>query len=267
MNFPRNNKQIRLSAWVKNSAYFLLCLILWQAAYDCGLYSDLIFPTPLQVIKFLWNAVADGTLLHATFITLKRLFLGYTISFIGIPIGMLCYRFDFIKMTIGNLALGFQTLPSICWVPLTLLWFGQTDKAILFVVVMGSLWSLIISTELSVRQVPSLYIKAAQTMGARGFSLWWTVMLPATLPSIVTGMKQSWAFAWRSLMSAEIYVSAISGIGIGQLLHYGREMQAMDQVIGVIAVIIAIGFSAEKLIFAPLERTLHHRWGIKTCKC
>ena len=248
---------------VRTSLSLCFCVLLWQLTYECHLYSDLLFPTPLQVFHFLYQGVADGVLLLAIKITLKRLFIGYSLSLLlGIPLGILCYRFASMRYSLGRLALGFQTLPSICWVPLTLLWFGQTDRAIYFVVIMGSLWSLILSTELSVRQIPPLYIKAAKTMGARGIVLWWTVMLPGALPFIITGMKQSWAFAWRSLMAAEIYISAISGLGLGQLLHYGREMQAMDQVFGVILIIIAIGLMAEKLLFIPLENSLHRRWGI-----
>ncbi|MDR0755828.1 MAG: ABC transporter permease [Puniceicoccales bacterium] len=247
---------------LKKVAYLFVILCIWQCAYVLGGCSDLIFPTPFQVARFLWNACADGTLVGATWMTIKRLILGYGISMlIGIPLGMLCSRFYILNACIGKLVLGLQTLPSICWVPLTLLWFGQTDCAILFVVTMGSLWSLIASTESSVRQIPNLYIKAARTMGSRGIDLWLTVIFPAALPFIITGMKQSWAFAWRSLMSAEIYVSTIRGLGVGQLLHYGREMQAMDHVVGIILVIIAIGFIAEKVIFANLERTLHKRWG------
>ncbi|MDR1254694.1 MAG: ABC transporter permease [Puniceicoccales bacterium] len=246
----------------KKVAYLFTILCIWQCAYVLGGCSDLIFPTPIQVARFLWHACADGTLVGATWMTIKRLILGYSISvFIGIPMGMLCSRFYILNAFIGKLVLGLQTLPSICWVPLTLLWFGQTDRAILFVVTMGSLWSLIASTESSVCQIPNLYIKAARTMGSRGIDLWVTVIFPAALPLIITGMKQSWAFAWRSLMSAEIYVSTIRGLGIGQLLHYGREMQAMDQVVGIIFVIIAIGFIAEKIIFVNLEKTLHKRWG------
>jgi NitT/TauT family transport system permease protein len=244
--------------------YFAILIILWQAAYSFGLYSDLVFPTPLEVVQFLKQSMAEGALFSAIYITLKRLFLGYLISLtVGIPLGMLCHQFSVLKDTLGKLALGLQTLPSICWVPLTLLWFGQTDRAILFVVTMGSLWSLILSTELSVGQVPNLYIKAARSMGSRGLNLWFTVIFPAALPHLVTAMKQSWAFAWRSLMSAEIYISTLSGLGLGQLLHYGRELQAMDQVTGIIIVIIAIGLAAERVLFAPLENTLHKRWGTR----
>jgi NitT/TauT family transport system permease protein len=257
--FPDSNT---VKSLLKKIAYTFAVLCIWQFMHVLGGCSNLIFPTPIQIASFLWHAYADGTLISATWTTIKRLVLGYSVSvLIGIPMGMLCSRFYILNAFVGKLVLGLQTLPSICWVPLTLLWFGQTDRAILFVVTMGSLWSLIASTESSVRQIPSLYIKAAHTMGSRGVDLWLTVIFPAALPPIITGMKQSWAFAWRSLMSAEIYISTIGGLSIGQLLHYGREMQAMDQVMGIIFIIIAIGLIAEKVLFSSVERFLHKRWG------
>src|SRR3982074_1773707 len=170
-------------------------------------------------------------------------------------------RFKFCEDTIGVLALGLQTLPSVCWVPLALLWFGQTEIAMLFVVIMGTLWSVIIATDNGVRNVPPIFARAARTMGSKGLHTWFNVILPASLPFIVSGMKQGWAFAWRSLMAAEIYVTILTGFGLGHLLHYGRELNAMDQVIGIMLVIVVIGLLADKILFSPWERFLHRRWG------
>ena len=131
----------------------------------------------------------------------------------------------------------------------------------LFVVVMGTLWSVIISTDNGVRNVPPIYARAARTMGARQFYTWTRVILPASLPFVVSGMKQGWAFAWRSLMAAEIFVTILTGFGLGQLLHFGRELNAMDQVIGVMLAIVVIGLVVDKVLFSPIERLLHRRWG------
>jgi len=161
----------------------------------------------------------------------------------------------------GYRALGLQTLPSVCWVPLALLWFGQTESAMLFVVIMGTLWSVVIATDNGVRTVPPIYARAARTMGSSQLHTWLTVVLPASLPFIVSGMKQGWAFAWRSLMAAEIFVTILTGFGLGHLLHYGAKLNAMDQVIGIMLVIIAIGLLADKILFSPWERFLHSRWG------
>ena len=145
--------------------------------------------------------------------------------------------------------------------PLALLWFGQTESAMLFVVVMGTLWSLIIATDNGVRTIPPIYTRAARSMGSTGLHTWTHVVLPAALPFLLSGMKQGWAFAWRSLMAAEIFVTILTGFGLGHLLHYGRELNAMDQVIGVMLVIVVIGLVVDKSLFAPIERFLHRRWG------
>jgi NitT/TauT family transport system permease protein len=166
-----------------------------------------------------------------------------------------------VRNTVGVLALGLQTLPSVCWVPLALLWCGQTEAAMLFVVVMGTVWSVMIATETGARTIPPVYARVARVMGSSGLHKWTRVILPASLPHLITGMKQGWAFAWRSLMAAEIFVTIITGFGLGNLLHYGRELNAMDQVIGIMLVIVAIGLLADKALFAPWERFLHRRWG------
>jgi len=101
-------------------------------------------------------------------------------------------------------------------------------------------------------------------MGSEGIHKWTRVILPASLPFLISGMKQGWAFAWRSLMAAEIFVTILTGFGLGHLLHYGRELNAMDQVIGVMLVIVVIGLLADKALFAPWERFLHRRWGTGT---
>ena len=242
--------------------FFVVLLLAWHFLARYGEYSPVLLPDPLSVGEYLWSALGDGVLFHATVVTLRRLVTGYLIGVaIGIPTGLLTARFQLMEDTVGVLALGLQTLPSVCWVPLALIWFGQTEGAMLFVVVMGSLWSIIISTDNGVRHVPPIYARAARTMGAKQFYTWTRVILPASLPFVVSGMKQGWAFAWRSLMAAEILVTILTGFGLGQLLEYGRDLHAMDQVIGVMLAIVVIGLLVDKLIFSPVERLLHRRWG------
>ncbi len=242
--------------------FFAGLLLLWQGVVWLRLWSPVLLPAPIKVVEYLQAAAADGTLWHAMVITIKRLLLGYIIGLVvGIPLGLLTARWAVLHDTVGTLALGLQTLPSVCWVPLALLWFGQTEAAMLFVVVMGTLWSVVIATDTGVRHVPPIYRRAALTMGSKNLHTWLRVILPAALPFIVSGMKQGWAFAWRSLMAAEIFVTILSGFGLGQLLHYGRELNAMDQVIAIMFVIVLIGLLADKTFFAPTERFLHRRWG------
>src|SRR4051794_23094596 len=227
-----------------------------------GRWSPMIFPSPLSVGEYLWGAAQDGTLLDASLVTLRRLLVGYFVGVaIGVPLGFLTSTSQFFEDTLGVLALGLQTLPSVCWVPLALLWFGQTEGAMLFVVIMGTVWSVVIATDTGVRTLPPIFARAARTMGSGPFHRWVHVILPASLPYLISGMKQGWAFAWRSLMAAEIYVTILTGFGLGHLLHYGRELNAMDQVIGIMLVIVAIGLLADKILFSPWERFLHRRWG------
>ena len=237
-------------------------ILLWDLAVRARIWSPVLLPAPIKVAEYLESSAADGTLWQAMLITTKRLLMGYVIGLLGgVPLGLLTSRWNVLHDTIGTLALGLQTLPSICWVPLALLWFGQSEAAMLFVVVMGTLWSVVIATDTGVRHVPPIYRRAALTMGSKNLHIWLRVILPAALPFIVSGMKQGWAFAWRSLMAAEIFVTILTGFGLGQLLHYGRELNAMDQVIAIMFVIVVIGLLADKMFFAPVERFLHRRWG------
>ena len=243
-------------------AFFAFFLLAWEALVQMKVWSPVLVPSPFHVAGYIVGALRDGTLEHATVVTMRRLLIGYVLGLLfGLPLGLLTARFKFCEDTLGVVALGLQTLPSVCWVPLALLWFGQTEAAMLFVVIMGTLWSVVIATDNGVRTVPPIYTRAAQTMGSRQLHTWIKVIVPASLPFIVSGMKQGWAFAWRSLMAAEIYVTILTGFGLGHLLHYGRELQAMDQVIGIMLVIIVIGLLADKILFSPWERFLHRRWG------
>jgi NitT/TauT family transport system permease protein len=199
---------------------------------------------------------------QATVITMRRLRNRLRYRFDRwIASGLLTARWTLFHDTIGTLALGLQTLPSVCWVPLASCGSGKPKQPC------SLSWSwersvvVVIATDTGVRHVPPIYRRAALTMGSKRLHIWLKVILPAALPFIVSGMKQGWAFAWRSLMAAEIFVTILTGFGLGQLLHYGRELSAMEQVIGVMLVIVVIGLLADKILFSPVERFLHRRWG------
>ncbi len=251
-----------MKRWLIAILFFVALVGVWEYLVRRGIWSPVLVPSPLDVGRYFLTSIQDQTLLESSYVTLKRLVLGYVVSLvIGLPLGLLNARFKFCEDTLGVLALGLQTLPSVCWAPLALLWFGQTETAMFFIVIMGSLWSVTLATDAGVRSVPPIYARAARTMGSRGLHTWLKVIMPASLPFIVSGMKQGWAFAWRSLMAAEIYVTILTGFGLGHLLHYGRELHAMDAVIGIMIVIIVIGLLADKIFFSPVERFLHRRWG------
>ena len=241
--------------------FFIGLIAAWQALALSGRWSP-VLPSPQSVGEYLCVSLKYGTLLGATDVTLRRLFLGYALGLaIGLPLGLLSSKSEFVEDTLGVLALGLQTLPSVCWIPLALLWFGQNEGAMLFVVIMGTIWSVVIATDTGAGTISPIYARAARTMGSEGFHRWTRVILPASLPFLIGGMKQGWAFAWRSLMAAEIYVTVLTGFGLGHLLHYGRELNAMDQVVAIMLVIVLIGLLADKALFAPWERFLHRRWG------
>lgn len=243
--------------------FFAALVLIWQLLVSAKIWSPVLLPPPGDVASYLWGAALGGELAEASWVTMKRLLLGYAIGCIlGLPLGLATSRSKYLSDTIGVLALGLQTLPSVCWVPLALLWFGQTEAAMLFVVIMGTLWSVLIAVDNGARSLPPIYVRAARTMGSKGFHTLIKVILPAALPFVVSGMKQGWAFAWRSLMAAEIYVTLLTGYGLGHLLHFGRELNAMDQVIGVMLIIIGIGLAADKILFSPFERFLQKRWGL-----
>lgn len=242
--------------------FFLLLLGAWEALSRSGLWSAVILPPPGAVARYLWGGLRDGSLAEAALVTGRRLAAGYLLgAAVGLPLGFLTAKSRTASDTVGVLALGLQTLPSVCWAPLAILWFGQTETAVLFVVVMGTVWSIALATDGGVRGVPPIFGRAARTMGSRGLHTMLRVTLPASLPVVVSGMKQGWAFAWRSLMAAEIFVTILTGFGLGHLLHYGRELHAMDQVLGVMIVVVAVGLLVDRAVFGPAERWLRRRWG------
>ncbi len=195
-------------------------------------------------------------------ISVQRIIIGYVISLLlGIPLGLLISRFKILDETVASLIAGLQVLPSICWLPLAILWFGLNEKAIQFVVVMGAFFSIVIATDGGIRNIPPIYVRAAKTMGVRGFELYRRVILPAALPSIITGMKLGWSFAWRSLMAGELlFVS----VGLGQLLQTGRELHDIAQVVAVMIMIAIIGLIFDRLIFTELRKRVQLKWGINS---
>src|SRR5262249_38178495 len=146
---------------------FVALLAIWEALFRAKIWSPVLVPSPIEVGKYLEHSVGDGTLLTAVLVTMRRLVLGYAVGLaMGLPLGLLIARFKVFQDTIGLLALGVQTLPSVCWAPLALLWFGQTEAAMFFIVIMGSLWSITLATDAGVRNVPPIYARAARTMGS-----------------------------------------------------------------------------------------------------
>jgi len=240
---------------------FYTCLLgLWALLAQLKIWPPYLFPTPWGVAQELYYGFSDHSYWIAIAVSMRRVLIGYAISVVaGMILGLGVASNKFLEETMGGLLVSLQSLPSICWWPLALLWFGLNQKAILFVVIMGSLLSVTLAMEDGRKQMPKIYGMAGRNLGARGFQLFWHVLLPASLPFIVSGLKQGWAFAWRSLITAEmLYVS----LGLGQVLMMGRETSNMNAVIAVMILIIALGYIVDGLIFKSMERHLQHKWGL-----
>jgi len=218
------------------------------------------FPSPLGVMENLVSGAKDLSYFIAVGVSVKRVLLGYFISLaFGFTLGLIITQVRFLDETLSPLLLGLQTLPSICWLPLSILWFGIGEDSIIFVVAIGSTFSIAMSVVSGIKNVPPIFIRVAKTMGAKGSKAYTTVIIPAALPSIVSGMKQGWSFAWRALMAGELLSPKD---GLGYALTIGRDLADMNQVVGVMIIIIMIGLLIDKFVFGRLEKSIRYRWGL-----
>jgi len=234
---------------------------LWTLLAQLKIWPPYVFPTPWGVGYALYSGFADHSYWIAIRVSMLRVLTGYAVSVaLGMVLGLGVGSSKFLEETMGGLLVSLQSLPSICWWPLALLWFGLNQNAILFVVVMGSLLSVTLAIEDGRKQTPRIFSQAGRNLGANGFKLFWYVLLPASLPFIVSGLKQGWAFAWRSLIAAEmLYLS----LGLGQVLMMGRDLNDMNAVFAVMLLIIGIGFIVDGIVFRGMERHLQARWGLE----
>lgn len=240
--------------------FYASLIAIWEAVFRLHLWPEFLFPSPLQVMKAIASGCYDKTFLIGIWISMKRIILGFGVSLVmGIVVGFCTGSIKILDETIAPLLNGLRTLPSICWLPLGLLWFGLNEKAILFVVIMGAAFSITLATDDGIKNIPPIYLRAASTMGAKGLRKYYYVILPAALPTIISGMKQGWSFAWRSLMAGEmLFVS----LGLGHLLMMGRELNDIKQIFAVMIVIVAIGMIVDKQLFGFFEKRMRVRWGL-----
>jgi NitT/TauT family transport system permease protein len=251
-----------ITPWIRRIIFYAALLILWQVLAISGIWPDYLFPGPVAVLNSLVTGFIGGLYLQAIGVSLTRLAIGYGISLvIGLVLGLLIGRNRIIEETVGSLILGLQALPSVCWLPLAILWLGLTEQAIIFVVIMGALFSITLGVDAGVKNTNPIYLKAARNMGARNVALYSQVIFPAALPAIINGLKQGWTFAWRSLMAGELIYFTLS---LGNLLQTGRDFNDASQVMAVMVVIIVVGVTIDVLIFGPLERSVRERWGLSS---
>lgn len=237
----------------------LLALAAWQALSSLKLWPSYLFPSPPDVALTLIRLARSGELAVGLLITLWRIGAGFVAAAVaGIALGVAMARARRLSDLAGPVVLGLQAMPSICWFPLAILWFGLNERAIMFVTVVGSLFAVATGTEAAIRTIPPTYLRAAATMGARGWRLYARVVLPASLPHLLTGLRAGWSFGWRSLMAAELL---FMNLGLGHLLNMGRDLADAAQVVAIILVILAVGLTVDRLVFARAEGAVRRRWG------
>jgi NitT/TauT family transport system permease protein len=248
-----------MRGWLRGLTVLAILVASWAAASE--LARTPLAPGPVEVARSIAAGVRDGTLTRALATSVARLMVGYTLALgSGVPLGIALARSRAVKQSFGPIVLGLSSVPSICWLPLAILWFGLSELAIQLVVVLGAALPIAVATENSVRHVAPSIERAARTMGARGPRLMLTVTLPAALPGILGGAKVGWTFALRSLMAGELLF--VSG-GLGQLLETGRDLGDTSLVLAVVVVIIALGRASEVLLFSRIDRVIARRWGVE----
>ena len=251
------------TAWPPVVAVGLLLLV-WEIAYRTGVKPTYALPSPADVGLVLLEQLRDGTFAEAVSTSVSRGGLGFLIALVvGTPLGLLVGRVRAVRRGIGPILSGLQSLPSIAWVPAAIIFFGLGEAAIYAVVLLGAVPSIANGLVSGIDQVPPLYLRVGRVLGARGFTSARHVLLPAVLPAYLAGLRQGWAFSWRSLMAAELIVSSPElGLGLGQLLDQGRLLNDMSLVFAGILGILVVGIAVELCLFAPLERRVLRRRGL-----
>ena len=246
--------------WARASGLLTALALAWALLSWIGPWPEHLFPGPAAVMHRFWELLRDGRMGAAVARSLERLARGYGISVaIALPLGMAVARLKPARLFLRPLVVGLQALPSICWLPLALLWFGLDEAAIIFVVVMGSVLAIAIATEDAVLGMDPLLLRVSSTFGVRGLRHHLGVVLPAALPGVVTGLKLGWSFAWRALLAGELLF--MSG-GLGQLLTIGRELMETSQVMAVMVCIALLGVAIDRVLFRTMEVRIRRRWGV-----
>lgn len=247
---------------ISNAILFIASFIgIWQFVFIAGIWPTSSLPSPLMVAQSFVHLIHDMTLITGIIITMYRLAIGFLISIlVGMSVGLLMVKIPGFGKTMSSFAIGLQSFPSVAWVPFAILLIGLNDFGILFVVVMSSAFSVMMSTYSGIRTIPPIYLKAAKNMGAKGLNLFYHVMIPATTPSLLLGIKQAWSFAWHALIGAEILIAATTGLG--HILSIGREFQWMDQIMASMITIFSIGLVFDKIIFSRIETRVREKWGL-----
>jgi NitT/TauT family transport system permease protein len=247
--------------WPKLSALVLATLI-WQLVVWSGWRPPSALPGPWPVLERLATDLRHAGFYAGVAVTLRRAALGYAMALAGgVAVAILIARIRLARRAVGSLLVGLQSMPSIAWFPLAILLLEHSEGAITFVVLMGAAPAIAAGLLNGIDQVHPLLIRVGRAMGADGLRLYRHVILPAALPAFVGGLKQGWAFAWRSLMSAELLVVAANQTSIGQQLQSARNASDTQQLLSLMIVIFVIGVAIDGL-FGAVDRSVKRRWGL-----
>ncbi|WP_261719766.1 ABC transporter permease [Streptomyces sp. FZ201] len=241
-----------------------LVLAVWQILVWLEVAPSYKLPSPGAVWEEVRTAWLQGTLLDYIWTSVSRGLLGFLFALaIGTPLGLIVARVRFVRAAIGPILSGLQSLPSVAWVPPAVIWLGLNDSMMFAVILLGAVPSIANGLVAGIDQIPPLFLRAGRTLGATGLNGARHIVMPAALPGYLAGLKQGWAFSWRSLMAAEIIASSPDlGVGLGQLLENGRNNASMSQVFLAILLILLVGIAIDLLIFSPLERRVLRSRGL-----
>ncbi|MGJ7922037.1 ABC transporter permease [Neobacillus sp. LXY-4] len=241
--------------------FIAMIAIIWEVTSKFSGLPQFMFPSLTQVFDTLLNGLVSGQITTAIGKSMGRILLGFSIAIIlGIIMGYFIWRYKLVEDTLGFLVTALQSIPSIVWFPLAIIWFGLNDVSILFIVTIGATWTMTVNATSGFKNVPQLYQRVAKTYGSTGFHFIRTVILPASVPQLISGLRVAWAFSWRALMAGELLGG---GGGLGQLLEMGRSLGQMDLVLSVMFIIAVIGTVVDNVVFTRLERNVQTKWGVK----
>lgn len=251
LKFPKSD------TFLKPFQALVFLIIAWEL-FSWAIVPD--WPSAIEVGRILWQDVREPAFQAALGGSLSRMLVGYLLVMaIGVSGGILLGRFPLMDQLMGSLAVAIHAIPGAAWVPLSIIWFGMTEQAVIFTIVLGAAGIVVVNTDTGIREVPPLIARAARTMGAQGVKYFWFVVVPAAIPKIVDGLRLAWAFGWRALMAGELLTS-ISGLG--QRLNQVAKAGELDQLLAIMLLIATIGITIDGLIFKRLEHAVRVRWGL-----
>ncbi|MFD3687653.1 ABC transporter permease [Nocardiopsis sp. NPDC058631] len=253
--------RIWAATWPKLAAVALV-LLAWQAVVWSGWRPEFVFPGPDTVLPTLFREVTTPEFWEAVQVTLRRALTGFALALVvGVVIGIAVSQFKPLRVAIGSLITGLQTMPSIVWFPFAMLLYGVSESAIMFVIVLGAAPSIAGGLTSGIDYVSPSLLRAGQVMGLRGVQRYSLLIIPAALPMFVTGLKQGWAFAWRSLMAGELLVIINQQNSIGWALSQARQLNDAERLLSYIIIVLVVGIVID-VFFNWADRFLRRRWGI-----